>query len=93
MGTVHYPWLVEVIPAVHQGYSLPLLLVHQGGLDFRPFMGLADYRAAVVPLQHHPEVLHLVLPVRVEHLVVAYQDIIRLAFLQPLPMKIAPVVP
>ena len=92
MGTVHYPWLVEVIPAVHQGYSLPLLLVHQGGLDFRPFMGLADYRAAVVPLQHHPEVLHLVLPVWMEHLVVAHQDIVRLAFLKPLPMKIASVV-
>ena len=93
MGTVHYPWLVEVIPAVHQGYSLPLLLVHQGGLDFSPFLGLADYRAAVVPLQDHPEVLHLVLPVGVEHLVVAYQDIILLALHQPLPVEVAPVEP
>ena len=92
MHTVHYPWLVEVIPAIHQDYFLPLLLVHQGGLDSGPFVGLTNYRAAIVPLQHHPEVLHLVLPVWMEHLVVAHQDIVRLAFLQPLPMKIASVV-
>ena len=56
-------------------------------------MGLADYRTAVVPLQYHPEVLDLVLPVGVEHLVVANQDIILLALHQPLPVEVAPVEP
>ena len=81
VSTVDNPWLMKIISAVHQGHPLAHLLVLQGGLDPGPLVRLTHYRAAVVGLQHHPEVLQPVLSVWMEGQIVSHQDIVRLVLL------------